>query len=141
MEGPSITQLRELMKARLENSAAQKAATKTAAHKKTMEIEVAEALEAAKIKGTYTVDLGPPYGTQSFKPGKTIYGNIYDVEAFEEWAKSHGFAKDMLGEPKPRKKAINQFVKRAIRVGQKMPDGVEQGDTPFVTVTDKNPKT
>lgn len=141
MNGPTITQLRELMKAREENTKAAAAHERAKQHKAVMEAEVAEAIEGASIKGELKVDLGPPYGVQGFKPNKTIYANIYNEYDFEEWARKKGFAKDMLSEPKPRKKAVNAFVKRALIIGEALPDGVEKGETPYVTVSDRNPKT
>lgn len=135
--GPTLTQLRRLMKAREADEKAKAVAEKAASKRKDAEEEVAEAIVAAGIKGEHTRDLGAPWGIQGFQPGETEYGYVYALEEFEEWAKANGFETDFLGEPKPRKKAINQYLKRIKATGGQMPAGVERRTTRRVTVRNK----
>ncbi len=142
MNGPAISQLRALMAARDEVDKLDDALAAAKKRKKALEEEVAEAIEAGQIKGAHTVDVGPPWGVQSFTPSEKVYASIYDEEALAEWVAARGFEKAMMTfEPKPRKAALNSWVKRAPTVGEELPAGVERGETKYITVTDRNPKT
>jgi hypothetical protein len=134
--GPSVTQLRALMAAREADEKAQAAAKQTAARKRDLELEVHEAMVWAGWKGEHKIDLGDPYGVQGFTPKATETGHVYDPEALITWAKPRGLLSSLFGERQPRKKAINQQVKRARRGQAEMPDGVEPVERPFVSVRD-----
>lgn len=122
------------MEAREKDEAAQAAAKATAATKRTLELEVHEAMVWAGWKGEHKIDLGPPYGVQGFTAKATETGYVYNEEALEKWSLDHGYQETFFGEPTIRKAAINQHVKRAKRGQADLPDGVEPVDRPFVSV-------
>ena len=133
-EGPSVTQLRALMEAREADERAQAAAAAAAKRKRTIELEVHEAMVWAGWKGEHKIDLGPPWGVQGFTPKATETGHVYDVAALEKWAEENGYKPTFFGDPTVRKKAINQHVKRARRGQADLPAGVEPIERPFVSV-------
>lgn len=135
--GPTITQLRRLMSARAAHESADTAAKAAKRRLTNLENEIHEALEGAGIKGEYKRDLGDPYGTVGFTAGETEYSKVYDDYAFEEWVKSHGYEETLLGERKPRKKALNQLLRRKKTAGESFPDGTELSRTTRVTVRNK----
>jgi hypothetical protein len=135
-EGPSVTQLRALMEAREADDAAQAAAKRTASRKRTLELEVHEAMVWAGWKGEHKIDLGPPWGVQGFTPKATETGKVYNEDELLEWAQERGLLSTFFGEPTVRKQQINQWIKRAKRGQAELPPGVEPIDRPFVSVRD-----
>lgn len=105
--------------------------------KKLAEAEVHAAMEDAKDK-SITRDLGPPWGVKSFTVGQTEYSDVYNEDALLSWAKAEHREQEFFGEVQPRKKPLNQYIRRVLRTrGMKMPPGVEMRRKIRVTVKDK----
>ena len=134
--GVSTSQLRRMLAAREKHAKVAALEKEAKAEKVAAELEVHEAMEG-NGDTSVTRDVGPPWGKVSFTANATIRGDIYDEEAFIEWAERQGFEKAMLGKPQPRKQAINQYVRRALKSKGDLPEGVEHHRTRYVTVKHK----
>lgn len=135
MEGPAKSQLRRVLKLRDESAKLEAKAKAKANELHEAEMEVHEAMEGAGLVGNHKYDLGKPWGVVGFQAGQKRYSNVYDLEAFVEWAEEHGYKDAFLSEnPKPREKVVNQYVRRSQDQGLDLPAGVEPRRTRFMTV-------
>ena len=130
------SQLIRLLEARQRYEKAYRAQVNAAEARAAAELEVHEAMEGAGDK-SITRDLGPPWGVRRFVPNHTDYSEVYDEKSFREWAAEQERTAEFIAEPAPRKKPLNQYLRRVLKTpGMEMPPGVEHRRKRYVTVSE-----
>lgn len=66
-------------------------------------------------------DSGVRLGHVTFSPQRTDYATIQDASKFSKWAADHD---EVMLELKPRKKQLNELVRRLLDNGEPMPPGL-----------------
>jgi len=126
--------LRSLLAARMkldEAVAAEKAARK---EKEEAELDVFERFEETGQMGTLKVDLGPPWGVQSFRSRETHYAQIVDQDDVQEHYEQRAMMEEVSA-PKFVMKRLNEDVRQAIELGQKLPPGLSYYTNRGITIT------
>lgn len=130
------SQLIRMLEARERYDRAYRAKVNAEEAKKAAEVEVHEAMEGAGDR-VIVRDLGPPWGVRRFVPNATIFSDVYDEQALRDWATDEGRDREFLAEPAPRKKALNQYVRRVLKTpGMNLPPGVQHQRSRYVTVSE-----
>ena len=125
---------RRLIEARTARDEAKKALETAEQEFRDIEAEVYEALEDSGVKGTLKVDLGPPWGTISFRTRETFYGRIIDDHLAQEYFEQRAMM-DEVSAPKFVKRRINEIVREAMEGDGEMPPGIDYYPQRGVTIT------
>lgn len=88
------------------------------------EAEFWEALDESPVEGSRKVDLGPPFGTVTFTPTETYYGNVIDEQAALEYLEERALI-DEYTHPKLKKARVNELIRELREQGAEMPPGFD----------------
>lgn len=98
------------------------------------ELEMCEEFQESGVEGTIKADLGPPYGSVSFRARETTYSEIYDDEAALRYFEERCMI-DEVTAPKFSKKNVNAIVRDLNEQGLKLPPGVSFRKVRGMTIT------
>jgi hypothetical protein len=93
--------------------------------------------EEHKLPGV-DVELGEGYGTYHSKRRATDYARVLNEDALLQWANENARTEELFGPSKVRKKPLNQMVRDAQRLHQRLPDGVDWSTKRGITLTRKD---
>lgn len=125
--------LRRLMEARDKRDKAKVALSAAEEAYREIEAEVHEELSSS-IAGTLKVPLGPPWGTVSFLPKKTIYAKILNPDKLLEYLEQRAMV-DEFTEPKLVSGRLNEMVREIDETGERMPPGLDSSPRRYVQIT------
>lgn len=128
--------LRRLLQARQDLEAATAAEKAARKEKDEVELDVFERFEETGQMGTLTVDLGEPWGVQSFRSRETHYAKIIDQDDVQEWYEGRAMMEEVSA-PKFVMKRLNEDVRGALELGQSPPPGLSYTTNRGITVTAK----
>lgn len=128
------SKLRRLMEVRQARDEAKVAAENAEKEYREYEADVWEAIEDSPITGNLKVDLGPPFGTVSFRTNETYYGRVIDKEAALDYFEQRALM-DEVTQPKIVMARVNEIVNEHREQGKTPPAGLDWYAKRYVTIT------
>ena len=126
--------LRRLLEKRQENDQKQAEAATAKKEKDDVEQEVFDHFEENGVVGTIKLDLGEPWGVQSFRTRETFYARVVDEDALIEHYEQRAMI-DEISAPKLVKRRLNTEVREALDAGQPLPPGLDWYADRGMTIT------
>lgn len=129
------TEGRKLIDLRTKSEKADKVAKDAKAKLATQQRVVFDLLGAEGIKTT-TIDLGGDYGEVSFGARRKIFARVFDLDKLIDALREEG-REDEAIKHDVRKAPLNELVRERQETGEKLPEGLDFSDTPYVQITRK----
>ncbi len=126
--------LRQLLDARDDHAAKDKAAKAAKRELDGIELEVFEMFNDSGLTSTISIDLGPPHGTVKFKTRETHFAQIVDEERLLDWFENRQMV-DEVSAPKFVKARLNEEVREVIDNNGTLPPGLSYYSNRGMTIT------